>query len=121
MPRDLAAIFRGMPYWSGAEMVVVSDVPEDEAYTLSPSNTVRGDDGSHFNYSSNRQRDRHALVLISYDDPSNDYQSQPVAVDNDRAQHCYGTSQLEITATGCTSEGEARRRGQRALPTEELE
>ncbi|WP_162955055.1 phage tail protein, partial [Pseudomonas aeruginosa] len=78
--RDLAAIFRGMSYWSGAEMVAVSDMPEDEAYTFSPSNTVRGDDGSHFNYSSSRQRDRHTLALVNYDNPGNGYQSQPVAV-----------------------------------------
>ncbi|KYO86694.1 phage tail protein [Pseudomonas aeruginosa] len=106
--RDLAAIFRGMSYWSGAEMVAVSDMPEDEAYTFSPSNTVRGDDGSHFNYSSSRQRDRHTLALVNYDNPGNGYQSQPVAVNNDRAQRRYGISQLEITAIGCTSEGEAR-------------
>ncbi len=119
--RDLAAIFRGMSYWSGAEMVAVSDMPEDEAYTFSPSNTVRGDDGSHFNYSSSRQRDRHTLALVNYDNPGNGYQSQPVAVNNDRAQRRYGISQLEITAIGCTSEGEAQRRGQWALLTEELE
>ncbi len=121
MLRDLAAIFRGMSYWSGAEMVAVSDMPEDEAYTFSPSNTVRGDDGSHFNYSSSRQRDRHTLALVNYDNPGNGYQSQPVAVNNDRAQRRYGISQLEITAIGCTSEGEAQRRGQWALLTEELE
>ncbi|MDP5735001.1 phage tail protein [Pseudomonas aeruginosa] len=119
--RDLAVIFRGMSYWSGAEMVAVSDMPEDEAYTFSPSNTVRGDDGSHFNYSSSRQRDRHTLALVNYDNPGNGYQSQPVAVNNDRAQRRYGISQLEITAIGCTSEGEAQRRGQWALLTEELE
>lgn len=119
--RDLAAIFRGMSYWSGAEMVAVSDMPEDEAYTFSPSNTVRGDDGSHFNYSSSRQRDRHTLALVNYDNPGNGYQSQPVAVNNDRAQRRYDISQLEITAIGCTSEGEAQRRGQWALLTEELE
>ncbi|MEB5091206.1 phage tail protein [Pseudomonas aeruginosa] len=119
--RDLAAIFRGMSYWSGAEMVAVSDMPEDEAYTFSPSNTVRGDDGSHFNYSSSRQRDRHTLALVNYDNPGSGYQSQPVAVNNDRAQRRYGISQLEITAIGCTSEGEAQRRGQWALLTEELE
>ncbi|MGS9729369.1 phage tail protein [Pseudomonas aeruginosa] len=119
--RDLAAIFRGMSYWSGAEMVAVSDMPEDEAYTFSPPNTVRGDDGSHFNYSSSRQRDRHTLALVNYDNPGNGYQSQPVAVNNDRAQRRYGISQLEITAIGCTSEGEAQRRGQWALLTEELE
>ncbi|MGU0735955.1 phage tail protein [Pseudomonas aeruginosa] len=119
--RDLAAIFRGMSYWSGAEMVAVSDMPEDEAYTFSPSNTVRGDDGSHFNYSSSRQHDRHTLALVNYDNPGNGYQSQPVAVNNDRAQRRYGISQLEITAIGCTSEGEAQRRGQWALLTEELE
>ncbi|WP_121373082.1 phage tail protein, partial [Pseudomonas aeruginosa] len=107
--------------WSGAEMVAVSDMPEDEAYTFSPSNTVRGDDGSHFNYSSSRQRDRHTLALVNYDNPGNGYQSQPVAVNNDRAQRRYGISQLEITAIGCTSEGEAQRRGQWALLTEELE
>ncbi|MFL9598741.1 phage tail protein, partial [Aeromonas veronii] len=42
-------------------------------------------------------------------------------MNNDRAQRRYGISQLEITAIGCTSEGEAQRRGQWALLTEELE
>ncbi|MDO2182648.1 phage tail protein, partial [Escherichia coli] len=82
--RDLAAIFRGVSYCRGPDMVAVSDMPEDEASPFSPTNTARGDADSRFNYSSSRQRDRHTLALVNYDNPGNGYQSQPVAVNNDR-------------------------------------
>lgn len=114
---DMAAIFRGMTYWSGSELVVNADMPEDDAYRFSPSNVI----GGRFSYNSSSHRDRHTLALVNWDNPANNYQSEPRPVPNLRAQARYGIVPLEMTAIGCTSASEAERRGQWALLTEELE
>ncbi|WP_407733022.1 host specificity protein J [Pseudomonas citronellolis] len=114
---DMAAIFRGMTYWSGSELVVDADMPEDDAYRFSPSNVI----GGRFSYNSSSHRDRHTLALVNWDNPTNNYQSETRPVPNLRAQARYGIVPLEMTAIGCTSASEAERRGQWALLTEELE
>lgn len=113
--RDISAIYRGMTYWAQGQVYSLSDMPRatdfDFAYTR--ANVIDGK----FTYSSASERTRYSRALISYDDPSNNYDTDVTAVTDAKLQRRYGDNPLEISAIGCTRESEAQRRGKWALLT----
>lgn len=111
--RDIAAIYRGMVYWSNSLMSTIADMPRDVDYIFSRSNVVDGK----FVYSGSSERNVYTRALVSYDNPDNLYNSDVVAVSDLSLQRRYGDNLLELTAIGCTSESEAQRRGKWALYT----
>lgn len=111
--RDIAAIYRGMTYWSNSMMTSIADMPRDIDYIFSRSNVVDG----RFNYAGGSERDVYTRAIISYDNPDNMYESDTVATNDLALQRRYGDNLLEITAIGCTSPSEAQRRGKWALYT----
>lgn len=111
--RDIAAIYRGMTYWSQSQMTSIADMPRDVDYIFSRSNVVDGK----FVYSGSSERDVYTRAIVAYDDPGNLYNTATTAVSDISLQRRYGDSLLEITAIGCTSESEAQRRGKWALYT----
>lgn len=111
--RDIAAIYRGMTYWSQSQMTSIADMPRDIDYIFSRSNVVDGK----FVYSGSSERDVYSRAIIAYDNPNNLYNSDTTAVHDLSLQRRYGDSLLEITAIGCTSQSEAQRRGKWALYT----
>lgn len=114
--RDISAIFRGMTYWSGAEMVLDADMPSDVVYTFSPSN-IEGE----FDYVASPWRDRYSLTAVKWDNPENNFKTETKPVPNLRAQARYGVRQADISAIGCTSRSEAGRRGEWVNTTSYLE
>ena len=110
--RDISAIYRGMTYWAQGQVFSLSDMPRatdfDFAYTRA---NVITEGRQAFTYSSASERTRYSRALISYDNPSNNYDSDVAAVTDAKLQRRYGDNPLEISAIGCTRESEAQRRG----------
>ncbi|MFP2467653.1 host specificity protein J [Pseudescherichia vulneris] len=111
--RDFAAIFRGMTYWGGDQIVCLADMPRDIDYSYTRANVIDGK----FVYSSSTTKTRYTTALVSYSDPANGYADamEPVFEQNLVAR--YGFNQLELTAIGCTRQSEANRKGRWGILT----
>ena len=112
--RDFAAIFRGMTYWGGDQIVALADMPRDVDYNFTNANVVDGD----FAYSSSTTKTRYTSALVSYSDPSNGYADamEPV-FEKDLVSRYKVYNQLEVTAIGCTRQSEANRKGRWGILT----
>lgn len=115
--RDIAAIFRGISYWSGSEMVFQADKPSDVEYVFSRSNVIDGK----FQYTGQSERTRYSSALVSWDNPDNAYESEPEPVSIPALIRRYNFNQTEITAIGCTRQSEAHRRGRWLLLTNSVD
>lgn len=113
--QHIAAIFRGMSFWDGAQIVLDADTPRDADYVITRANVV---DGA-FTKSGTAIDDRHTIVQVAYSNPDNNYETDYVTVRNERAIAKYGINQLDIPIIGCTSEGQAYRAGLAALLSEQ--
>ena len=114
--QNLASVFRGLCFWNGLQIVIDSDTPKDPVYTFGVVNVV-----GEFVYSGTRARDRHSVVRVAWDDPDNDYKTTYEIVRDEQAIIKYGIRQLDVNAFGCTTKGQARRAGQWALKSEQLQ
>jgi len=115
--QDLCSIFRGMVYWGAGAAVPVADMPRDPVYTYTQANVIDG----RFAYTGSRRKDRATVALVSYSDMTDMGRQKVVYVQDDEAVARYGIRKTEISAFGCTSEGQAYRVGQWALLTAKRE
>ena len=113
--QHIAAIFRGMSFWDGAQIVLDADTPRDADYVITRANVV---DGA-FVKSGTAIDDRHTLVQVAWSNPDNNYETDYVTVRNERAIAKYGINPLDMPIVGCTSEGQAYRAGLAALLSEQ--
>ncbi|WP_082230365.1 TipJ family phage tail tip protein [Pluralibacter gergoviae] len=111
--RDFAAIFRGMVYWGGDQIVALADMPRDVDYTYTRANVVDGK----FTYSSSSAKTRYTTALVSWSDPANAYADAMEPVFEQPLVARYGFNQLEMTAIGCTRQSEANRKGRWGILT----
>ncbi|SET27653.1 host specificity protein J [Thorsellia anophelis] len=111
--RDLAAIFRGMTYWSKGILASIADMPADIDYIYTPANVVDGK----FNYSGAAHNTKYSTVMVSWSNPDNQYQDEVAVVSDPDLVRRYGYVETSITAIGCTRESEARRRADWILQT----
>ncbi len=111
--RDFAAIFRGMTYWGGDQIVALADMPRDVDYSYTRANVVDG----RFTYSSSTAKTRYTTALVSWSDPSNAYADAMEPVFEQALVARYGFNQLEMTAIGCTRQSEANRKGRWGILT----
>ena len=114
--RDICSIFNGMMYWNGNQFVAKADKlePVDDIPTFSRSNVVDGE----FQYSSSDERTIFTSALVSYDDPTDHYETQVEAVREDsQILRWGGDRQTTMAAIGCTSRAEAQRKGKYTLIT----
>lgn len=112
--RDFAAIFRGMTYWGGNQIVAMADMPRDVDYSYTKANVVDG----RFSYSSSTTKSRYTSALVSYSDPDNGYADAMEPVFETALVSRYkGFNQLEMTAIGCTRQSEANRKGRWGILT----
>lgn len=111
--RDFAAIFRGMTYWGGDQIVALADMPRDVDYSYTRANVVEG----RFTYSSSTTKNRYTNALVSWSDPDNAYADAMEPVFEQALVARYGFNQLEMTAIGCTRQSEANRKGRWAILT----
>lgn len=111
--RDIAAIFRGMTYWSDNKVNAIADMPATIFRTFTNANIVGGKPS----YSGGSIQNRYTQALVSFtniDNHSND-DVEPIA--DLKLQRRYGVRKLELSAIGCTRRTEANRRGRWALLT----
>ncbi|MCM7383400.1 phage tail protein [Enterobacter hormaechei] len=111
--RDFAAIFRGMTYWGGDQIVALADMPRDVDYSYTRANVV----GGRFTYSSSTTKTRYTTALVSWSDPGNAYADAMEPVFEQALVARYGFNQLEMTAIGCTRQSEANRKGRWGIIT----
>lgn len=115
--QDLASVFRGISYWGSGAVIPVGDMPRDPVYTYTNANVKEGK----FSYQGSARRARHTVALVSWSDP-NDFNRQKVEyVEDEEAIARYGYQPTQITAVGCTSQGQAQRVGRWLLLTEKYE
>lgn len=112
--RDFAAIFRGMTYWGGDQIVSLADMPRDVDYNFTNANVVNGE----FAYQSSSSKTRYSSALVSWSDPDNGYADamEPV-FEKDLVSRYKVFNQLEVTAIGCTRQSEANRKGRWGILT----
>ncbi|MHA3720471.1 TipJ family phage tail tip protein [Yersinia enterocolitica] len=103
---DIAAIYRGMTYWSQGKLFALADMPRDVDFIYTPSNII-----GKIRWASGSEKNRYSTALVSYDNPDNGYQTEPVPVFDRELVARYKVRQATITAIGCTRPTEAQRRG----------
>ncbi|MGM7953401.1 TipJ family phage tail tip protein [Yersinia enterocolitica] len=111
--RDLAAIFRGMTYWGNNQLCALADMPRDVDYIFTRANVIDG----RFTYGGGSEKKRYTTAMISWSDPSNNFQDAIEAVSDNDLVRRYGINQIDMTAIGCIRQTEANRRGRWALLT----
>lgn len=115
--QDIAAVFRGITYWGAGQAIVSADMPADPVYTYTNANVKNGK----FSYKGSKRSTRYSAVLVGWNDPSDMYRRKVEYVQDDDAIARFGVQTAEITALGCTSQGQAQRAGRWALLTNLLE
>lgn len=115
--QDWASIFHGMSYWDGKKITFSCDMPSDPVYSFSRANIIE----CSVSYSGTRWEDRHTMAVVSWDNPVNNYETEQEPVWDESVQDEYGFEQLEISAWGSTSQGQAQRQGKWALISEQME
>lgn len=118
--RDIASIFNGMTYWNGNQFVAFADKEEDisDIPIFSRANVANG----RFDYQSADEKSIYTSALVSYDDPSDHYNTQVEATsEHSEILRFKGDRTTELSAIGCTSRGEAQRRGKYVLVTNLLD
>ena len=113
---SMASVFRGMIYWSSSEISAVADRPGTSKVTFTRANIV--DD---FVRQGTSMKARHSVVLVTWNDPEDEYQKTIEMVTDQEMIEKWGWRQTEITAFGCTSRGQARRAGKWIMYSEKYE
>ena len=114
--RDICSIFNGMTYWNGNQFVAIADKlePIDNIPLFGRANVINGE----FNYTATDERTIFTSALVSYDEPTDHYSTQVEAVwEKSEILRWGGDRQTTMAAIGCTSRGEAQRKGKYTLLT----
>ena len=105
--KSLASVFRGMIYWAGGSIAAVQDSPKDPVYLYNQANVIDGK----FTYQGASAQTIHTVARVSWNDPSNFYESTIEYVEDPDGIRDNGVIETEVTAVGCTSRGQAHRLG----------
>lgn len=112
--QHIAGIFRGMSFWDGSQIKVDADTARDCEYVITRANVVNGA----FIKTGSAASDRHTIAKVAYSNPANNYETDYAMVRSEQAIAQYGINVLDLSAVGCTSEGQAYRMGLAALLAE---
>lgn len=115
--QDLATVFRGIAYWANGEIQAIQDRPEEPVFMYSPANVI----GGKFGYEGTARKTRFNVALVSWNDMSNMGRAAIEYVDDPEGIARYGIQQTDVTAIGCTSQGQAQRVGRYLLATSKYE
>jgi hypothetical protein len=114
--QQFASIFNGLIFWSGGTLTFSADMPDDPVTIYNTANVV---DGA-FSYTGTPLNQRHTTALVTWNNPATRYQQEIEYVEDADAITQWGIRELQITAFGCTSRGQAHRIGKWALLTEKF-
>jgi predicted phage tail protein len=115
--QDIASIFRGMAYYAGSEVTVSADMPGDPVYTYTNANVIDGK----FSRAGSSGSTRYSVCKVAWTNRDNFGEQKVEYVQNQKSLGRYGIREAEITAFGCTSQGQAQRLGHYTLLTNQLE
>ncbi len=115
--QDLASTFRGMAYWANSSVFAVADMPGDPVYTFTSANVIEGK----FSYAGSALNTRYTVALVSWNDLSDMGRQKVEYVEDGASLARYGLKQIEVSAFGCTSRGQANRVGKWLLLTSRME
>ena len=111
---NLASVFRGIAYYANGLIFAVQDSFKKPLYQFNNTNVIEGS----FSYSSSSKKARHSVAIVRYIDKRNLFIPTVEYVENEESIKRYGIRQIETTALGVTSRGQARRLGQWMLASE---
>ena len=114
---DMASIFRGIVYYTAGLIFTSQDKPKEPIYLFNNSNVKEGE----FTYSNTSKRVRRNVALVRYNDKDNFYKPAIKYVENREGILRNGIREMEMSAFGCTSEGQAERYGKWTLLSENSE
>ncbi len=114
---DMASIFRGMIYYSNELLYTICDSPKSPRVTFTNANVENGD----FNYSSTSRKTRQSVAMVRYNNPVDFYKPAIEYIEDVNSIRKYGIRELDLTAFGCTSRGQAIRLGRWALLSNNIE
>jgi len=109
--KDLAAIFKGMIYWTTGGFSFIADKKKEPLVYFANANVKEG----LFNYSETAKNKRYTSVEVTYNDKFDNYKTKVEFVEDVDGILKYGLNPYKINAAGCTSRSEARRIGRYAL------
>jgi hypothetical protein len=114
---DMASVFRAIVFYNGGLIFTSQDRPKDPVYIFNNSNVKDGE----FTYSNTSKRVRRNVALVRYNDKENFYKPAVKYVESREGLVRFGIKEIEVSAFGCTSEGQAERLGKWTLLSENLE
>ena len=114
---DMASVFRGLTYYANGSIFAIQDSPKTPIITFTNANVEDGN----FNYSTASKKQRNSVAIIRYNDPKDFYKPAIEYVEDFDAIRKFGIREIELTAFGCTSRGQAIRLGRWVLLSDNLE
>ena len=115
---DVASIFRGISYYAAGNIYVNQD--SDKKRPIYQFTNANVEDGE-FLYSSSSAKLRHNVAIVRYNDKTNLYKPAIEYAQDIDGIRKNGIREVELSAFGCTSRGQASRLGRWVLFTENLE
>ena len=107
-----------MAYWANGEAVVVADRPSDPVKTYNNTDVI----GGAFSYKSVSGVSQYNAALVTWVDMTDFCRTKTEYVEDAAEIARAGRiNKVELTATGCTSQGQAQRNGRYAIITNSLE
>ncbi|MDA7495837.1 phage tail protein [bacterium] len=114
---DIAAIFRGMLYWSSGYIFAANDQAKEAVMLFTNANVS---DGS-FIYSGSSMTSRTTVVLVRYNDRDDSYKPKVEFVEDLAGIREFGIREKEVVALGVTSRAQANRLAKWMLYTNQTE
>jgi hypothetical protein len=112
--KDMASNFVTMLYYLNGQLFPSQDSPAGPVYAFSKANVLEGA----FTYESSGSKTRANQVIVNWNNPESNYELEPLIVEDVRNISETGTLiTQEVTAFGCTSQGQATRYGKWKLWT----
>ncbi|MBK22516.1 MAG: hypothetical protein CME70_00810 [Halobacteriovorax sp.] len=115
--KEMASVFRGMLYFANGMTFLTTDIKKEPVTLFTNANTQHGN----FSYSGSPKTSRHSVCLVRYNDKEDAFRPKIEYVEDPGAINKFGYIEKEVIAFGCTSRGQARRLGEWALLTAQLE
>lgn len=114
---DMASIFRAIVYYNAGVITTSQDAPKDPIYIFNNTNVKDGE----FIYSNTSKRVRRNVALVRYNNKDNLFKPAVKYTESREGLIRFGIKEIEVSAFGCTSEGQAERLGKWTLLSENRE
>ena len=114
---DIAAIFRGMLYWSSGYIFASNDQAKEAVMLFTNANVA---DGS-FIYSGSSSTSRATTTIVRYNDRDDSFKAKVEYVEDAAGIREFGVNEKEVLALGVTSKAQAHRLAKWMLYTNQTE